>query len=257
MKAVILAGGLGTRLSEETAVKPKPMVEIGQMPILWHIMKIYAHQGVDDFVILCGYKGHVIKDFFRDYAMRRSTVSFDLRENAMTLLDSSVEPWKVTLVDTGADTLTGGRIRRAREHIGEEPFFLTYGDGVSDVDLAEVVKVHRADRALVTLTAVQPPGRFGVIALEPGETRISAFREKPDGDGAWINGGYFVVEPEAIDYIDGDAVPWEQAPLGRIAADGRLSAHRHEGFWHPMDTLPDKRYLESLWDGGKAPWRVW
>ena len=257
MKAVILAGGLGTRLSEETALRPKPMVEIGQMPILWHIMKIYSAQGVDDFVILCGYKGHMIKEFFRDYARRRSTVRLDIGAGTETLIDSRAEPWRVTLVDTGEATLTGGRIRRAREHIGDAPFFLTYGDGVSDVDLAGLVEVHRADGALVTLTAVQPPGRFGVLSLDPGETRIGEFREKPDGDGAWINGGYFVVEPGAIDYVDGDDVPWEHAPLARAAAEGRLSAYRHGGFWHPMDTLRDKQYLESLWAADEAPWKRW
>ena len=257
MKAVILAGGLGTRLSEETALRPKPMVEIGQMPILWHIMKTYSVHGVDDFVILCGYKGHVIKEFFRDYARRRSTVRIDVGAGTETLLDSRAEDWRVTLVDTGEETLTGGRIRRAREHIGTEPFFLTYGDGVSDVNLDELVAVHRSDSALVTLTAVQPPGRFGVLSLEPDRTRISEFREKPDGDGAWINGGYFVVEPSAIDYVDGDDVPWEHAPLARVAAEGRLSAHRHHGFWHPMDTLRDKHYLESLWAADEAPWKRW
>ena len=257
MKAVILAGGLGTRISEETALKPKPMVEIGQMPILWHIMKIYAAHGVEDFVILCGYKGHVIKEFFRDYAVRSSTVRFDLRAGTATLLESAVEPWRVTLVDTGEDTMTGGRIRRAREHIGDATFFLTYGDGVSDVDLGAVLEVHRRDRALVTLTAVQPPGRFGVLSLEPGESRIGRFTEKPVGDGAWINGGYFVVEPEAIDAIDGDETMWEHAPLARVADEGRLSAHRHDGFWHPMDTLRDKHHLESLWSAREAPWRRW
>ena len=255
MKAVILAGGLGTRLSEETALRPKPMVEIGQMPILWHIMKTYAAQGVEDFVILCGYKGHVIKEFFRDYAMRRSTVRIDTASGELTLLDGTAERWRVTLVDTGEETMTGGRIRRARRHIGDAPFFLTYGDGVCDVDLEGLEAVHRADGALVTLTAVQPPGRFGVLTLEPGDTRIERFTEKPDGDGAWINGGYFLVEPEAIDRIDGDATAWEQEPLARIAAEGRLSAYRHSGFWHPMDTLRDKHHLESLWREGKAPWR--
>ncbi len=257
MKAVILAGGLGTRISEETALRPKPMVEIGQMPILWHIMKIYAAQGVEDFVILCGYKGHVIKEFFQDYAMRRSTVRFDLAQKSTTLLESTVEPWRVTLVDTGEDTMTGGRILRAREHIGDAPFFLTYGDGVSDVDLGALLEVHRADEALVTLTAVQPPGRFGVLSLEPGVSRIGEFTEKPVGDGAWINGGYFVVEPEAIDAVDGDETMWEHAPLARVAELGRLSAHRHDGFWSPMDTLRDKVNLEALWNAGNAPWRIW
>ena len=256
MKAVILAGGLGTRLSEETAVKPKPMVEIGGMPILWHIMKTYAAHGVDDFVVLCGYRGHVIKEFFASYAARRSSVRFDLGSGAMEILDAPAEPWTVTLVDTGEDTMTGGRIRRAREHIGDETFFLTYGDGVSDVDLTALLAQHRREGAEVTLTAVQPPGRFGALTLAPGQTRVESFEEKPEGDRAWINGGYFCVEPAAIDRIDGDATSWEQEPLRRIAAAGGLGAFQHTGFWHPMDTLRDKNHLESLWDSGRAPWRV-
>ena len=256
MKAVILAGGLGTRLSEETAVKPKPMVEIGGMPILWHIMKTYAAHGVEDFVVLCGYRGHVIKEFFAGYAARRASVRFDLASGEMEVLGSAREPWTVTLVDTGERTMTGGRIRRAREHIGDETFFLTYGDGVSDVDLSALLAQHRADGAEVTMTAVQPPGRFGALTLAPGQTRVEAFEEKPEGDRAWINGGYFCVEPSAIDRIDGDDTSWEQEPLRRIAASGQLGAFQHGGFWHPMDTLRDKNHLESLWDAGRAPWRV-
>lgn len=256
MKAVILAGGLGTRLSEETSVKPKPMVEIGGMPILWHIMKTYAAHGVDDFVVLCGYRGHVIKEFFAGYAARRSSVRFDLASGAMEILDAPAEPWTVTLVDTGEHTMTGGRIRRAREHIGDETFFLTYGDGVSDVDLSALREQHRREGAEVTLTAVQPPGRFGALTLARGQTRVEAFEEKPEGDRAWINGGYFCVEPAAIDRIDGDETSWEQEPLRRIAAAGALGAFQHTGFWHPMDTLRDRNHLESLWDSGRAPWRV-
>ena len=256
-KAVILAGGLGTRLSEETALRPKPMVEIGSMPILWHIMQIYWAHGIDDFVVLCGYKGHMIKAFFRDYAMRRSTVRFDIQAGTETLLDDRAEPWRVTLVDTGELTMTGGRLRRAREHLGDAPFHLTYGDGVGDVDLGALEEAHLADDALVTITAVQPPGRFGVLSLEPDRNRIDAFREKPEGEGAWVNGGFFVVDPRAVDYVDGDETVWEQEPLERVAREGRLVAHRHRGFWHPMDTLRDRNYLESLWNAGEAPWKRW
>ena len=257
MKAVILAGGLGTRISEETSIKPKPMVEIGGMPILWHIMKCYSHHGVDDFVILCGYRGHVIKEFFRTYSMRRSSVRFNLADGSMDLLGSVPESWTVTLVDTGEETMTGGRIRKAREYIGDDTFFLTYGDGVSDVDLSALAAQHRAEGSMVTLTAVQPPGRFGALTLADGETRVANFVEKPDGDQAWINGGFFCVEPSAIDLIDADSTSWEKEPLARIATSGGLSAYRHAGFWHPMDTLRDKQNLESMWGTGAAPWRVW
>ncbi len=257
MKAVILAGGLGTRLSEETAIKPKPMVEVGDMPIIWHIMKIYAHYGVDDFVILCGYRGHVIKEFFRNYSMRCTSVRFDLRCGSMDILGAVPEPWTVTLVDTGEETMTGGRIRRAAEYIGDETFFLTYGDGVSDVNLSALAEQHRLEGNQVTLTAVQPPGRFGALTLAEGDTRVSDFTEKPDGDRAWINGGYFCVEPSAIDLIDSDATSWEKAPLSRIASAGRLAAFKHSGFWHPMDTLRDKHHLDQLWRDGVAPWKVW
>lgn len=260
MKLVIFAGGLGTRLSEETAVKPKPMVEVGDMPILWHIMKIYSHYGVNDFIICCGYKGHVIKQFFADYFLLRSDVTFDLKHNQMRVHSNDVEPWKVTLVDTGADTLKGGRLLRVREHIGDETFFLTYGDGVSDINIQKLLEFHRAQDVLVTLTAVQPPGRFGAFTLESNQSKIATFKEKPEGDGAWINGGFFVVEPAALDYIDqanADAIDWEKEPLEAIAAAGHLAAFKHHGFWHPMDTLRDKQKLEDLWDSGKAPWLVW
>jgi len=257
MKVVILAGGLGTRLSEETSVRPKPMVEIGGMPILWHIMKIYSAHGFDDFVVCLGYKGHVVKEFFADYMMRRSSVRFDMATNTMEILGGDVESWKVSLIDTGANSMTGGRIRRVRDHIGDEPFCLTYGDGVSNIDVAALVDFHRREQGLVTLTAVQPPGRFGSIALGAGENRIHSFHEKPDGDGAWVNGGFFVCEPEVIDLIEDDQTTWENEPLRHIAAAGKLNAFRHDGFWQPMDTLRDKSYLERLWGEDEAPWKVW
>lgn len=257
MKAVILAGGLGTRISEETTIKPKPMVEIGDMPILWHIMKIYTKHNVTDFIICLGYKGFAIKQFFQDYALRTSNVAFDMKNNQMNLLSRSTEPWNVTLVDTGELTMTGGRIKRIRDYVGDEPFCLTYGDGVSDIDITELIQFHRGQESLVTLTAVQPPGRFGAISLASDQTRIDSFQEKPEGDGAWINGGFFVVDPRAIDEIEGDDTSWEQQPLKSIAHKKQLSAFRHRGFWHPMDTLRDKHYLEELWRSGKAPWKSW
>lgn len=257
MKAVILAGGLGTRISEETSVRPKPMVEIGDMPIIWHIMKTYSHYGINDFIVLCGYKGHIIKEFFADYAMRSSSVKIDLKEGTIKLLDSVREPWSITLVDTGENTMTGGRIKRAKDYIGDETFLLTYGDGVSNVDINALIKAHKKDNSLATLTAVQPPGRFGALALAETQTKITQFLEKPEGDGAWINGGYFAVEPAALDYIKDDQTSWEQEPLASIAHDGKLSAYKHRGFWQPMDTLRDKHYLESLWSDGSAPWKVW
>lgn len=257
MKAVILAGGLGTRISEETAVRPKPMVEIGNMPIIWHIMKIYSHYGIEEFVVLCGHKSHMIKEFFASYAMRSSSIEVDLSDGSVTLMDPVRESWKIRLIDTGERTMTGGRIKRAREHIGNDTFLLTYGDGVSDVNIDSLIATHEKDQSLVTLTAVQPPGRFGALALTGSESKVSRFLEKPNGDGAWINGGYFVVEPEAIDYIDNDTTSWEQEPLSEIARSGRLSAYRHNGFWQPMDTLRDKHYLESLWKDSTAPWKTW
>lgn len=257
MKAVILAGGLGTRLSEETAVKPKPMVEIGGQPILWHIMKIYSAHGVNDFIICCGYKGYVIKEFFANYFLRMSDVTFDMRFNQMNIHAGKAEPWRVTLVDTGENTMTGGRLKRVREHIGNSTFCFTYGDGVSDVNITKLIEFHKEEGALATLTAVQPPGRFGAISLGKDQARIDQFHEKADGDGAWINGGYFVLEPEAIDYIADDSVMWENEPLSKIAHDGQLAAFRHEGFWQPMDSLRDKNYLEDLWNKGKAAWKVW
>ncbi|MBW4692019.1 MAG: glucose-1-phosphate cytidylyltransferase [Lyngbya sp. HA4199-MV5] len=257
MKAVILAGGLGTRLSEETAIKPKPMVEVGGQPILWHIMKTYSAHGVNDFIICCGYKGYVIKEFFANYFLRMSDVTFDMRFNQMNIHAGNAEPWRVTLVDTGENTMTGGRLKRVREHVGNETFCFTYGDGVSNVNVSKLIEFHKAEGAAATLTAVQPPGRFGAISLTKEQTKIAQFHEKPEGDGAWINGGYFVLEPEVIDYIEDDTVMWEHEPLKKIAHDGKLAAFRHGGFWQPMDTLKDKNYLEDLWQKGKAPWKVW
>lgn len=257
MKAVILAGGLGTRLSEETSIKPKPMVEIGGKPILWHIMKTYSAHGINDFIICCGYKGYVIKEYFANYFLHMSDVTFDMRFNQMNVHAGKAEPWRVTLVDTGETTMTGGRLKRVREHIGNETFCFTYGDGVSNVNIRELVEFHKNQKTLGTMTAVQPPGRFGAIVLGAEQTKISSFREKPEGDGAWINGGYFVLEPEVIDLIPGDETVWEKEPLETLAAKEQLSAYKHDGFWQPMDTLRDRNYLEGLWSSNKAPWKVW
>lgn len=257
MKAVILAGGLGTRLTEETTIKPKPMVEVGDRPILWHIMKTYSFHGINDFIICCGYKGYVIKEYFANYFLHMSNVTFDMRFNQMNVHSGSAEPWKVTLIDTGETTMTGGRLKRVREYVGSESFCFTYGDGVSNVNITELVKFHKEQNLLATLTAVQPPGRFGAIALAEGQTCISSFHEKPEGDGAWINGGYFVLEPQVIDWIDGDETIWEQEPLQKLASMGQLSAYKHSGFWQPMDTLRDKNKLDDLWRKNQAPWKVW
>jgi glucose-1-phosphate cytidylyltransferase len=257
MKAVILAGGLGTRMSEETGLRPKPMVEIGEKPILWHIMKIYSAYGINDFIICCGYKGHMIKEYFAHYFLTVADVTFDLRNDRVEIHRKGAEPWQVTLVDTGDATMTGGRLKRVKDFLDRETFCFTYGDCLADVDIRHTVAFHREQRGLATLTAVQPPGRFGAFNLMDGETRISAFREKPRGDGAWINGGFFVLEPEVMDYIAGDATIWENEPLERLAHNGLLSAYRHSGFWHPMDTLRDKWVLEELWKTGNAPWKVW
>jgi len=256
VKAVILAGGYGTRLSEETSVRPKPMVLIGDWPILWHIMKIYSAYGVNDFVICCGYKGHVIKEFFATYALQRSDVTFDLRTDRVEVHHNHVEPWRVTLVDTGEATMTGGRIRRVCEYVGRDTFCLTYGDGLGDVNIDRLITFHRQHGGLATLTAVQPSGRFGAFRLSEGETRIEAFREKPKAEGVWVNGGFFVLEPEVINYIQGDSTVWEREPLEQLAGDGQLHAYRHSGFWHPMDTLRDKMVLEQLWKSGQAPWQI-
>lgn len=257
MKVVILAGGFGTRLSEETGVKPKPMVEIGDRPILWHIMKIYSAHGINDFIICLGYKGWVIKEYFAKYSLFMSDVTFDLRNNNMKVHQNGTEPWKVTLIDTGEKTMTGGRLKRIKDYIGDETFCLTYGDGVTDLNIGELIDFHRDQKTLATLTAAQSPGRFGAFKLERNQHKISAFKEKPQGDGAWINGGFFVLEPGVMDYIEGDSTVWEREPMERLAHDGMVSAYRHYGFWQPMDTLRDKNVLEELWRSGKAPWKVW
>jgi len=257
MKAVILAGGFGTRISEESSVRPKPMVEIGSRPILWHVMKIYSAHGINEFIICCGYKGHVIKEFFTNYYLHYSDVTFDIRNNSMKVRQSSAEPWIVTLVDTGIDVMTGGRIKRVRDYIENETFCLTYGDGVSNVNIRELVAFHRGQATLATLTAVQMEGRFGAFKLDECDTKIASFREKPRGDGAWINGGFFVLEPQVIDLIAGDSTVWEQEPLTRLAHEGQLSAYRHPGFWHCLDTLRDKHVLEQAWQSGNPPWKVW
>jgi glucose-1-phosphate cytidylyltransferase len=256
MKAVILAGGLGTRLSEETAIRPKPMVEIGGMPILWHIMKAYSAHGVDDFIICCGYKGYVIKEYFANYFLHMSDVTFDMQANSMHVHQKRAEPWKVTLVDTGDTSATGGRIRRIADHVrDEEAFCLTYGDGIGDIDITASIDFHRNHGKSATVTATFPPGRFGALDIHDGQVR--SFQEKPRGDGAMINGGFFVLSPRVLDYIEGDDTLWEQEPLQRLAADGELMAWPHSGFWQPMDTLRDKTYLEELWASGKAPWKTW
>lgn len=256
MKAVILAGGLGTRLSEETTIKPKPMVEIGGKPILWHIMKSYSVYGINDFIICCGYKGYVIKEFFANYFLHTSDVTFDMQSNTTEVHSRHAEPWRVTLVDTGEDSMTGGRLKRVAKFIeNEEAFCFTYGDGVADVDIGASIAFHRQHGKLGTMTAVQPPGRFGAIDID-GQ-RIVSFREKPQGDGSWINGGYFVLSPKVIDYIDDDSVLWEKEPMENLARDGQIDAFRHPGFWQPMDTLRDKVLLEELWQQGKAPWKRW
>jgi len=255
MKAVILAGGLGTRISEETDLKPKPMVEIGGKPILWHIMKIYSSHGINDFIICLGYKGYMIKEYFANYYLHTSDVTFDMKENQMQVHKTKTEPWRVTLVDTGDDTMTGGRLKRISHFLDEEAFCFTYGDGLSDVDISKLVDFHQNGRSLATLTAVQPPGRFGALDLK--QQRITGFQEKPDGDGGRINGGFFVLSPKVIDYIDGDDTVWEKAPMEKLARDGELSAFIHDGFWQPMDTLRDRVSLEEQWNSGKSRWKVW
>ncbi|MEC9356456.1 MAG: glucose-1-phosphate cytidylyltransferase [Pseudomonadota bacterium] len=256
MKAVILAGGMGTRLAEETGVRPKPMVEIGGRPVLWHIMKIFAQHGVRDFVVCLGYKGNMIKEYFANYFLYSSDVTFDLSENSAHFHRSQAEDWRVTLVDTGATTMTGGRIRRALPYLADEKaFFLTYGDGVGNVDITALAQTHAREGRLATVTAVQPPGRFGALALEG--SRATGFHEKPDGDEGWINGGFFVMSPKIVDYIDGDESVWEREPMERLAQESQLSVYRHTGFWQPMDTLRDKNLLEDLWREGRAPWRIW
>jgi glucose-1-phosphate cytidylyltransferase len=255
MKAVILAGGLGTRISEETVARPKPMVEIGGKPMLWHIMKGYSAFGIHDFVVCCGYKGYVIKEYFANYFLHMSDVTFDMERNAMEVHQRNVEPWRVTLVDTGEQTMTGGRLKRVKGYLGDADFCMTYGDGVSDVDISALRRSHADSGKLATITAVQPAGRFG--ALDVQGDAVQSFVEKPRGDGAWVNGGFFVISPKALDYIDGDGTTWEHEPLARLAAEGQLGAFLHRGFWQSMDTLRDKVLLEDLWQSGRAPWKLW
>ena len=256
MRAVLLAGGLGTRFAEETDVRPKPMIEIGGKPILWHIMKIYSSHGINDFIICLGYKGYVIKEYFSNYFLHQSNVTFDLRENRMEVLEKHAEPWRVTLIDTGEETMIGGRIKRILPYIGDDDAFcLTYGDGVADIDITESIAFHRREGRLATVTGTQPPGRFGAINHQG--PRVTGFQEKPRGDGNWINGGFFVLSPKVGDYIEGDTTVWEKEPMTSLAEAGQLSVFLHDGFWHPMDTLRDKRYLEDLWSSNKAPWKKW
>jgi glucose-1-phosphate cytidylyltransferase len=256
MKAVILAGGLGTRLSEETALRPKPMVEIGGKPILWHIMKMYSAHDINDFIICCGYKGYVIKEYFANYFLHMSDVTFDMKENEMKVHHKRAEPWTVTLVDTGDHSMTGGRLGRVADYVkNEQAFCFTYGDGVSDVNITESIAFHKHHGKQATLTATFPPGRFGALDITSG--KVNSFKEKPRGDGAMINGGFFVLSPEVLKHIDGDSCTWEQYPLNKLAKEGELMAYEHQGFWQPMDTLRDKVHLEELWDSGKAPWKIW
>ena len=255
MKAVILAGGLGTRISEESHLKPKPMIEIGGKPILWHIMKTYSAHGINEFVICLGYRGYMIKEYFANYFLHTSDVTFDMSDNTIEVHQNAAEPWKVTLVDTGDGSMTGGRLKRVTKYLGDEDFCFTYGDGLSDVNISELVSFHKEQGSLATVTSVQPPGRFGLLDVQ-GE-KIVEFNEKPLGDGSWINGGYFVLSPKVIERIEGDATSWESEPLKGLAADGELTVFKHKGFWQPMDTLRDKNQLEELWDADKAPWRAW
>ena len=255
MKAVILAGGFGTRISEESHLKPKPMIEIGEKPILWHIMKGYSSCGINDFIICCGYKGYLIKEYFANYFLHMSDVTFDMKSNGMEVHQQYSEPWKVTLVDTGLRTMTGGRLKRVRDYIGDETFCFTYGDGISNIDITELVKFHKKQNTQATLTAIQAPGRFGALGIDGG--LIRTFSEKPQGDGMWINGGFFVLEPGVLDLIEGDNTSWEGEPLEKLSSMKQLSAFKHDGFWAPMDTQRDRRNLEAQWASGQAPWKVW
>lgn len=256
MKAIILAGGLGTRISEETAMRPKPMIEIGGKPILWHILKMYSAHGINDFIICCGYKGYVIKEYFANYFLHMSDITFDMANNKMEMHQRNAEPWRVTLIDTGEETMTGGRLKRVADHVkDEEAFCLTYGDGVSNVNISELIAFHKTQNLKATLTAIFPPGRFG--ALDMRGVKVNSFREKPQGDGAMINGGFFVLSPKVMDYIVDDKTTWEREPMERLAEEGELAAFHHPGFWQPMDTLRDKQILEELWQSGEAPWKVW
>lgn len=254
MKAVILAGGLGTRISEETILRPKPMIEVGGKPILWHIMKIYSTHGINDFVICLGYKGYMIKEYFANYFLHTSDVTFDMNNNSMQVHQNNAEPWKITLIETGEKTMTGGRLKRVASYLDDD-FCFTYGDGVSDINIKKLIHYHRAHGKLATMTAIQPPGRFGVLNLH--QEKVVGFHEKPSGDGSWINGGFFVLSPKAINFIQDDATIWERDPLEKLVTEEQLSAFFHDGFWHPMDTMRDKSYLDELWVSGKAPWKIW
>jgi glucose-1-phosphate cytidylyltransferase len=255
MKAVILAGGFGTRISEETYLKPKPLIEIGGMPLLWHIMKIYSAHGINDFVICCGYKGYMIKEYFANYFLHMSDVTFDIQNNTMDVHKKSAEPWKVTLVDTGLETMTGGRLKKIKKYLDNDSFAFTYGDGISNVDISKLIDFHKSKKTLATLTAVQPPGRFGLLNLQDNGT--VNFKEKPLGDGGWINGGFFILEPDVLDYIKNNKTSWEKEPLENIVTANQLSVFKHTGFWHAVDTLRDKNYLDELWASGKADWKIW
>ncbi len=257
MKAVILAGGFGTRISEESGVRPKPMVEIGSKPILWHIMKIFSSYGINEFIVLCGYKSHVIKEYFANYSLYRSDVTFDIANHSLEIHKNGSENWKVTLLETGERAMTGGRLKKAKEYLGNETFLMTYGDGVADINIKELIKFHQEHEGLATVTAVQPGGRFGVFNLKNEQKKVERFREKHADDTGWVNGGFFVLEPKVLDYIEGDHTTWENEPMNNLALDNQLFAFRHEGFWQPMDTLRDKNYLEDLWNNNKAPWKVW
>lgn len=255
MKVVILAGGYGTRISEETHLKPKPMVEIGERPILWHIMKMYSHYGLNDFIICLGYKGYLVKEYFANYFMHMSDVTIDLRDNKMDVHHNYAEPWRITLVDTGQSSMTGGRLKRVKDYIGDDDFCMTYGDGVSDVNISSLIDFHQSKNTLATVTATNPPGRFGSLNID--ECKITEFKEKPEGDASWINGGFFVLSPEVLDLVEDDNTIWEKQPMESLASNGQLSAFLHRGFWQPMDTLRDKVFLEELWDSNRAPWKVW
>jgi len=254
-KAVILAGGLGTRLSEETHLKPKPMVDIGDKPILWHLMKVFSHHGINEFIICTGYKGYVIKEFFANYSMHTSNVTFNLKTNTAETHNAEADPWRVLLVDTGLNSMTGGRLKLAQQYIGNEDFCMTYGDGLANVDIKELITFHKKQGRLATVTAVRPPARFG--SLQITDNKVTSFKEKPVGDGMWINGGFFVLSPKVLQYIESPSTPWESNPLQNLASEGQLSAYLHHGFWHPMDTLRDKNLLEELWLNDKAPWKIW
>ena len=256
MKCVILAGGLGTRISEETAIRPKPMIEIGGKPILWHILKIYSAHAINDFIICAGYKGYLIKEYFANYFLHMSDVTFDMKKNSMEIHERYAEPWRITIVDTGEDTMTGGRLKKVSRYLEEETFCLTYGDGVGSIDISKTIKEHHASKCLATIAAVRPPGRFGALHVERNGL-VTQFIEKPEGDGSWINGGFFVLEPGVMSYIDDDQTVWEQQPLKKLVHDNQLHAYRHDGFWQPMDTLRDRQLLEQLWSQGNAPWKVW